>query len=105
MVPIQSSPQPKSPVYGSYSSPPPFPRHHLSPAGGILGHEAGTVVESVGEGVTGLQPGDKVIPCYTPQCGEPASWSNRMGGTGAAWRGSSEVPMGRRRGVVFLVFV
>lgn len=37
----------------------------------ILGHEAGTVVESVGEGVTGLQPGDKVIPCYTPQCGEP----------------------------------
>eukprot|EP00913_Durusdinium_trenchii_P012008 g11281.t1 len=37
----------------------------------ILGHEAGTVVESVGEGVTGLKPGDKVIPCYTPQCGEP----------------------------------
>eukprot|EP00435_Cladocopium_sp_Y103_P043871 s1863_g12.t1 len=37
----------------------------------ILGHEAGTVVESVGEGVNGLKPGDKVIPCYTPQCGEP----------------------------------
>jgi len=37
----------------------------------ILGHEAGTVVESVGEGVVGLKPGDKVIPCYTPQCGEP----------------------------------
>jgi len=28
-------------------------------------------VESVGEGVVGLKPGDKVIPCYTPQCGEP----------------------------------
>ncbi|CAE7221865.1 frmA, partial [Symbiodinium necroappetens] len=37
----------------------------------ILGHEAGTEVESVGEGVVGLKPGDKVIPCYTPQCGEP----------------------------------
>ncbi len=37
----------------------------------ILGHEAGAVVESVGEGVTSVQPGDKVIPCYTPQCGDP----------------------------------
>lgn len=36
----------------------------------ILGHEAGAVVESVGEGVTSVKPGDKVIPCYTPQCGE-----------------------------------
>lgn len=37
----------------------------------ILGHEAGAVVESVGEGVSTLQVGDHVIPCYTPQCGEP----------------------------------
>jgi len=37
----------------------------------ILGHEAGAFVESVGEGVTSVKPGDKVIPCYTPQCGEP----------------------------------
>jgi len=36
----------------------------------ILGHEAGAVVESVGEGVTSVKPGDKVIPCYTPECGE-----------------------------------
>lgn len=28
------------------------------------------VVESVGEGVTSLVPGDHVIPCYTPQCRE-----------------------------------
>mmetsp|Transcript_57422 Transcript_57422/g.171291 ORF Transcript_57422/g.171291 Transcript_57422/m.171291 type:complete len:601 (-) Transcript_57422:118-1920(-) len=34
----------------------------------ILGHEAGCVVESVGEGVTSVVPGDHVIPCYTPQC-------------------------------------
>ena len=36
----------------------------------ILGHEAGCVVESVGEGVKSVQPGDHVIPCYTPQCCE-----------------------------------
>ncbi|CAN0181280.1 unnamed protein product, partial [Discosporangium mesarthrocarpum] len=34
----------------------------------ILGHEAGCVVESVGDGVTSVKPGDKVIPCYTPEC-------------------------------------
>jgi S-(hydroxymethyl)glutathione dehydrogenase/alcohol dehydrogenase len=37
----------------------------------ILGHEAGGVVESIGEGVTSVQPGDHVIPAYTPQCCEP----------------------------------
>ena len=29
----------------------------------VLGHEAGCVVESVGEGVTSVKPGDHVIPC------------------------------------------
>ena len=38
----------------------------------ILGHEAGCIVESVGEGVTSVQPGDHVIPCYTPQCARPS---------------------------------
>jgi len=38
----------------------------------ILGHEAGAYVESVGEGVTSVKEGDKVIPCYTPQCGDPS---------------------------------
>jgi S-(hydroxymethyl)glutathione dehydrogenase/alcohol dehydrogenase len=37
----------------------------------ILGHEAGCIVESIGEGVTSVSPGDHVIPCYTPQCCEP----------------------------------
>eukprot|EP00049_Salpingoeca_infusionum_P008022 m.129524 g.129524 ORF g.129524 m.129524 type:complete len:691 (-) comp13890_c0_seq1:180-2252(-) len=37
----------------------------------ILGHEAGCIVESVGEGVTSVKPGDHVIPCYTPQCCSP----------------------------------
>jgi S-(hydroxymethyl)glutathione dehydrogenase/alcohol dehydrogenase len=30
----------------------------------ILGHEAGCIVESVGPGVTSVEPGDHVIPCY-----------------------------------------
>jgi len=34
----------------------------------ILGHEAGCIVESVGEGVTSVAVGDHAIPCYTPQC-------------------------------------
>lgn len=34
----------------------------------ILGHEAGGIVESVGPGVTSVKVGDKVIPCYTPEC-------------------------------------
>ena len=34
----------------------------------VLGHEGGGVVESVGEGVTSVQPGDHVVPLYIPQC-------------------------------------
>ncbi|CAH8278449.1 unnamed protein product [Arabidopsis lyrata] len=36
----------------------------------ILGHEAAGVVESVGEGVTEVQAGDHVIPCYQAECRE-----------------------------------
>ena len=36
----------------------------------ILGHEGSGVVESVGPGVTRVQPGDVVIPLYIPQCKE-----------------------------------
>lgn len=34
----------------------------------ILGHEVGGIVESVGEGVTSVAPGDHVIPLYIPEC-------------------------------------
>ena len=34
----------------------------------ILGHEGAGVVVEVGEGVSTLQPGDHVIPLYTPEC-------------------------------------
>ncbi|XP_070835161.1 alcohol dehydrogenase 1-like [Chaetodon trifascialis] len=36
----------------------------------VLGHEAAGIVESVGPGVTEIQPGDKVIPLFMPQCRE-----------------------------------
>ncbi|KAL2915495.1 hypothetical protein HK105_204896 [Polyrhizophydium stewartii] len=36
----------------------------------ILGHEGGGIVESVGEGVTTVAPGDHVIPLYIPECRE-----------------------------------
>lgn len=34
----------------------------------ILGHEAAGIVESVGDGVTSVSPGDHVIPCYQAEC-------------------------------------
>ena len=34
----------------------------------ILGHEGAGIVTEVGEGVTSVKPGDKVIPLYTPEC-------------------------------------
>lgn len=36
----------------------------------ILGHEGAGVVRDVGPGVTSVQPGDHVIPLYTPECRE-----------------------------------
>ncbi len=38
----------------------------------ILGHEGAGVVVEVGPGVTTVNPGDHVIPLYTPECGECA---------------------------------
>ena len=34
----------------------------------IMGHEGAGVVLAVGDGVTSVQPGDHVIPLYTPEC-------------------------------------
>lgn len=34
----------------------------------VLGHEGAGIVREVGAGVTTLQPGDHVIPLYTPEC-------------------------------------
>ena len=45
----------------------------VDPAGlfpAVLGHEGAGVVVEVGAGVRSLQPGDHVIPLYTPECRE-----------------------------------
>jgi S-(hydroxymethyl)glutathione dehydrogenase/alcohol dehydrogenase len=36
----------------------------------VLGHEAAGIVEDVGAGVTGLQPGDRVVASFVLPCGE-----------------------------------
>jgi S-(hydroxymethyl)glutathione dehydrogenase/alcohol dehydrogenase len=36
----------------------------------VLGHEGAGVVEEIGEGVTSVKPGDKVVISWVPQCGE-----------------------------------
>jgi len=48
-----------------------FTRSGRDPEGAfpcILGHEGAGVVVEVGPGVTSVQPGDHVIPLYTPEC-------------------------------------
>ncbi|MDB5495279.1 MAG: S-(hydroxymethyl)glutathione dehydrogenase/class alcohol dehydrogenase [Phenylobacterium sp.] len=43
----------------------------------ILGHEGAGVVLEVGAGVTSVQPGDHVIPLYTPECRQCKSCLSR----------------------------
>ena len=43
----------------------------------ILGHEGAGIVVEVGAGVTGLVPGDHVIPLYTPECRQCRSCLSR----------------------------
>ncbi|XP_077156919.1 alcohol dehydrogenase 1A [Paroedura picta] len=45
----------------------------------LLGHEAAGIVESVGEGVTCVKPGDHVIPLFTPQCGNCSACRSKRG--------------------------
>jgi S-(hydroxymethyl)glutathione dehydrogenase/alcohol dehydrogenase len=36
----------------------------------VLGHEGAGVVEEIGDGVTSVKPGDRVVISWVPQCGE-----------------------------------
>src|SRR6056297_3221290 len=50
-----------------------FTRSGADPEGlfpAILGHEGAGIVLEVGEGVTSVEPGDHVVPLYTPECRE-----------------------------------
>merc|ERR1712212_50275 len=68
----------------------------------VLGHEAAAVVESVGDGVTSVQMGDVVIPCYTPECKDPdcifcASPKTNLCPTIRATQGKGVMPDGTTR--------
>ena len=43
----------------------------------ILGHEGAGIVQEVGAGVNSVQPGDHVIPLYTPECRQCKSCLSR----------------------------
>ncbi|KAJ2805914.1 hypothetical protein H4R21_001086 [Coemansia helicoidea] len=66
----------------------------------ILGHEGGCIVESVGEGVTSVRPGDHVIPLYTAECRECKfckSGKTNLCSKVRATQGRGEMPDGTTR--------
>jgi S-(hydroxymethyl)glutathione dehydrogenase/alcohol dehydrogenase len=66
----------------------------------VLGHEGGAIVEAVGEGVTSVQPGDHVIPLYTPECGKCEfcrSGKTNLCGAIRATQGQGVMPDGTSR--------
>lgn len=58
----------------------------------ILGHEGAGIVESVGSGVTCVQPGDHVIPLYKAQCNQCALCN--YPGTNSCYRNRDQQAMG-----------
>ena len=68
-----------------------FTRSGADPEGlfpAILGHEGAGIVREVGEGVTTLEPGDHVIPLYTPECRECQACLSGKTNLGTAIRGT-----------------
>jgi len=66
----------------------------------ILGHEGGGIVESIGEGVTDVQPGDHVIPLYTAECRQCkfcTSGKTNLCGSVRATQGKGVMPDGTVR--------
>ncbi|XP_058049602.1 alcohol dehydrogenase 1B-like isoform X2 [Ahaetulla prasina] len=63
----------------------------------ILGHEAVGVVESVGEGITSMKPGDQVIPIFLPQCGKCSTCLHPTGNLCKIDRGSGLMEDGTSR--------
>ena len=66
----------------------------------ILGHEGAGIVVEVGAGVTSLEPGDHVIPLYTPECRNCAyclSWKTNLCQAIRATQGKGLMPDGSSR--------
>ena len=54
----------------------------------VLGHEGCGTVEAVGDGVTSVAPGDRVVTLFSPQCGECVHCRSARRPT-SAWRSAS----------------
>jgi S-(hydroxymethyl)glutathione dehydrogenase/alcohol dehydrogenase len=66
----------------------------------IMGHEGAGVVVEIGAGVTSVQPGDHVIPLYTPECRECdfcTSGKTNLCGAIRATQGQGLMPDGSSR--------
>jgi len=66
----------------------------------VLGHEGAGIVESVGEGVTSVKPGDHVVALYTPECKECKfckSGKTNLCGKIRATQGKGQMPDGTTR--------
>ncbi|AGO13481.1 AaceriACL148Cp [[Ashbya] aceris (nom. inval.)] len=66
----------------------------------ILGHEGSGIVESVGEGVTNVKPGDHVVPLYTAECQQCkfcTSGKTNLCGAVRATQGKGVMPDGTSR--------
>ena len=66
----------------------------------VLGHEGAGIVVEVGSGVTSLEPGDHVIPLYTPECRNCAyclSWKTNLCQAIRATQGKGLMPDGSSR--------
>ncbi|PFH52617.1 hypothetical protein AMATHDRAFT_74091 [Amanita thiersii Skay4041] len=66
----------------------------------VLGHEGGGIVESIGDGVTGVAVGDHVIPLYTAECRECKfckSGKTNLCGKVRATQGKGVMPDGTSR--------
>ena len=66
----------------------------------VLGHEGAGIVVEVGAGVTSLEPGDHVIPLYTPECRNCAyclSWKTNLCQAIRATQGKGLMPDGSSR--------
>lgn len=66
----------------------------------VLGHEGSGIVESIGEGVTNVAPGDHVICLYVPECKECkfcASGKTNLCSKIRATQGKGQMPDGTSR--------
>src|SRR5947208_2131435 len=58
----------------------------------VLGHEGAGTVQAVGEGVSMVKPGDRVILSFVPNCGHCHSCESGWPAPPPSWRWTSRTP-------------